>query len=193
MKYSYSVCYCRECIKMDLKDRNRYDSNEAYCTEYRKYYNTNSKACSSHFVYNEALEDRDGCYITTAIVDILGLKDNTPYLEKLRNFRDNVMRKDENLKKILIEYDIVGPIISLNLLDDENKYEKSIDMLSNYIIPISFLLDMKKYNEAVIRYEMMVNNLINTYSIEKINVDENKINTKNIGKGHKVKLKNKFI
>lgn len=193
MQHPYYVCYCRECMKMDLKDRNRYDSNKAYCTEYRKYYNPNSKACSGHFVYNESLEDRSGCYITTAIVDILGLKDNTPYLEKLRNFRDNVMQKDENLKKILIEYDIVGPIISLNLLDDENKYEMSIDMLSNYIIPISFLLDMKKYNEAVIRYEMMVNNLINTYSIEKINVDENKINTKNIGKGHKIKLKTRFI
>lgn len=188
MSYYYAYCYCRECLKMDLEDRNRYNRNEAYCTQYHKYYNPNSKACSGYFEYNESKQD-SSCYITTAICETLKLSDDNYYLETLRNFRNNFLSKNESLKSILIEYDTIGPIISYNLKEDSLKKEKSLIMLNEYIKPIVKLIEEKEYVKAIIKYEEMTNNLLNSYNIERIVVDTSKVDTNNIGKGHKIKTK----
>lgn len=187
MSYYYTYCYCRECTKINLNDRNPYDKNEAYCTEYHKYFNPNSPACSRHFEYNEKLKN-NGCYITTAICNILGFNDDNIYLNTLRNFRDNYMINDENLKPLLIQYDIVGPMISHNLNEDPFKRTKSLMMLELYIKPIVNNINNQNYSNAIIMYEQMTNELLNSYNIIQKEIN-NDIDTTNIGKGHKIKIK----
>lgn len=188
MSYSYSVCYCYECTKLNLNDQNRYDPEKYYCTEYNRYINKCDHACSNHFVYNEALK-RSSCFITTAVCEILGLSDDNIYLTSLRNFRDNYMMQSEELKKILVEYDLVGPIISICIKNDTFKRTKSLMMLELYIKPIYNLLNNKKYSEAIDRYIDMTHELMISYNIKRPTYDIDQIDTENIGRGHKIKIK----
>lgn len=192
MSYSYSVCYCYECIKIDLNDQNRYDPSKYRCTEYGRYINKNDHACPTHFVYNESLK-RSDCFITTAMCDILGLDDDNIYLNKLRSFRENYMRYDTNLIPLLVEYDTVGPVIAFNLKNDVFKDIKSLMILELYIKPICSLIDEKKYSDAILKYQKMTNELIEDYSLEVKDYNIDDIDTTNIGKGHKIKLKTKEV
>lgn len=187
MGYYYAYCFCRECMKMNLKDINRYDNQECYCTQYHRYINKNDKACSLHFEYNETLSKQSGCYITTAICKQMGLEDNCEYLNKLRNFRENVLKKDPNYYYILYEYDIIGPIICENLKEDPFKNIRSLIILENFIKPIIDLIDNREYTEAINKYTEMVNELKSFYNIPDIDYENIDINIDNIGKGYKLK------
>lgn len=188
MSYSYSVCYCYECLKLDLSDQNRYNPEKYYCPEYRQYVDKNDRACSRYFVYNESLK-RDGCFITTAVTNILGLNDDNVYLNKLRNFRENYMRFDDELKKILLEYDVVGPAISISLKNDTFKRTRSLMMMELYIKPICQMLDNKLYTNAINKYIEMVSELKDVYNINMPTYNIEDIDDQEIGKGHKVKIK----
>lgn len=190
MSYSYSVCHCYECIKMDLSDQNHYDPSKYYCSEYMCYLNKNDRACEKYFVYNESLK-RNSCFITTAICDILKLDDDNIYLNKLRSFRENYMRHDKDLIPLLIEYDIKGPIIAYNLKNDSFKKTKSLMLLELYIKPICKLLDDKLYTDAIEKYKTMTNELSEFYNIKNINYNIDNIDTTDVGKGHKIKIKTK--
>ena len=188
MSYYYSYCYCWECNKINLDDKNPYNKNEDYCMAYRKYVDPNSHACSRYFEYNEKLKN-NGCYITTAICNILGMDDNNIYLNSLRSFRDNVLAKDDNLKMILAQYDIVGPMVSYNLNNDPFRRTKSLMLFELYIKPIVKLLANKQYTEAILKYEQMTNELIDSYAIKKKDINMNELDLNDIGKGHKIKIK----
>jgi hypothetical protein len=179
---------------MDLKDYNKYDSNECYCTQYHKYYNPNDKACSSYFVHrndpnNLTSSYSSGCYLTTITCELSGLDDNCEYLTKLRSFRENYMKKDSNLIPILIEYDIIGPKIVNSLKNDNFKNIKAFMMLELYIKPIVKLLDEKKYTQAIQKYISMTEQLKEFYQIETPNIQINEdIDISDIGKGHQLQL-----
>lgn len=140
MSYSYTACYCRECLCMDLEDRNPHDRTKAYCSAYRKYYNPNSKACSRYFEYDENRRPSTGCYLTTIICNILGMEDHGESLECLRNFRDNYMLNHPELYPMLIEYDLIGPKIAEHISEDT-----LVDFLlhNHFILHIFFLLHKK--------------------------------------------------
>ena len=188
MGYSYSVCYCRECLKMDLTDRNKYDSNYAYCTAYHKYYPINDKACSTYFEYDESRnKSGGGCYITTIVCDILGHPDNCETLTILRNFRENYMRLDETMISILIEYDMVGPIISEKIKESINKKTIAEHLFSTYLKNVVEKLKNQKFCCAIEEYTKMVNLLTSYYEIDcKYDINEIDYDQNQVGKGHKV-------
>lgn len=177
----YSACVCRECECMDLSDTNSYD--EAYCTEYRKYYNPNDRACSKHFKYNNQRNPRsDNCYITTVIDYTMG--GETDYLKILRDFRDNFMKKDNDLLSILYEYDVIGPVLAHNLSNDSQKKFMCNQLLSNYILPIVDLIKNDQKYQAVIKYTEMINSLKTIYKTTSVDLDY-KVNKDTItGKGY---------
>lgn len=196
MSHYYSYCYCKECENMDLSDRNRYDQNEAFCTVYRKYYNPNDRACSDkNFVYKTSLENYSGCYITTIVCCIMNLEDDCIYLETLRNFRDNYMKFDPNLLPILLTYDLIGPKIAENLLNDPLKNEKAVALLENFIKPITSYINNGNYTIAIEKYEKMTSILASFYHIDipNIDIEQIDIDINDIGKGHKLLIKSKEI
>ena len=184
MGYSYSVCQCNDCLKMDLSDRNRYDNNEAYCNVYHRYININDRACCyEHFIYDENRRNNtsSGCYITTTMCNVLGFDDNCDYLNKLRNFRENYIKQDINLYPILFEYDIIGPSISKSIYNDPKKKKVCLCLFKNYIIPIVNLIDTSEYNDAICKYQEMTNNLKILYGLN-MEVKEYNYNIKTLGK-----------
>lgn len=122
-------------------------------------------------------KDRNACYITTIVCNLLGFSDNCGILNTLRKFRNDVMQKDIAYKKVLYEYDTIGPKIACNLDKDfRNSEDKDLvfELYNFYIQPTARLVDEKKYDEAVARYSEMTNALKEYYGIdEDINVDEN--------------------
>jgi len=116
---------------------------------------------------------------------ILGMDDNNIYLETIRNFRNNVLQKDEQYKPILVEYDIIGPKIATVLNNDPLKENIAKIYFQNCIIPIIDFINEKRYETAITLYINMTNNLKAFYGIGDQNITIDEIDNADIGKsGH---------
>ena len=145
---SHYSSYCKyNGYKCDLlsKNKNKTNSNS---------YNPNNNNTSSD------------CFITTVVCNILGKKDNDKVLDSLRNFRDKVLQKDDKYKEILQSYDTVGPIISSFIINDKNREKISNGLYKEALLPISKLVEKKKYNKACEKYYIMTLMLINYYKFK---------------------------
>ena len=107
-----------------------------------------------------------GCYLTTVLCEILKANDNNPFLNTMRSFRGNILQKDDKYKQLLVEYDIIGPEIAKNLINDPLKYQIAANAFGKYIKPITDLIRKKDYEQAVNMYVEMTNKLKSFYNIE---------------------------
>ena len=107
-----------------------------------------------------------GCYLTTAMCYILGYPDNNYYLETLRNFRDETLKKNTKYFPILLTYDVIGPQIVKNLLVDPNKEVIAKRLFSEYITKAVTAIENNKIEEAINIYVAMTHTLASRYSIE---------------------------
>ncbi len=165
---------CSECKFLDLNDKDRY--GDYYCTIKHKYYPLGDSTCGS-FTYREnkstsPISMGGYCYITTAVSQILGHEDNCFYLEELRKFRNQVMKKEVDCYTMLEEYKIVGPKIVEKLIQDQQKKQISEQLLQEYIIPAITSINKQHEEEAINIYISMTNSLLNYYQIES-NINEN--------------------
>lgn len=145
---------CRYCSSMDLSDQNKW--GECYCKRYGKYYDPDSSGCGHNDHESDGKETEGGCYLTTAMCEILGKPDDCYELETLRNFRENYMRNTEEGKKLLQEYDLISPPIVKKLLNRIDRNVIANIMLNDYInVAIEMILN-KKYETAIEKYKSMV-------------------------------------
>jgi hypothetical protein len=169
---------CGDCLLMDLKDR-KYD-NEYYCWDKGRYYPTNRSACYD-FVGTPA--HSSSCYITTIVCDILGYSDDCQMLKTLRDFRENILKPDENMHPLLQEYDQIGPIISNNLATDQDRKLAALELLS-FLNPCCEAIMNKEYNKAIEIYKSMVLFLKLKYNLLREKVDYSiKAPIEELGKG----------
>ena len=147
---------CADCAKMNLNDQNRW--GEFWCGERGHYYPGSDSICG-YFVERGG----GGCYLTTIVVDCLGYDDYCQYLQKLRRFRDHVMKKNKKYDDLLREYDHVGPILAHAIEADESKRNVAEALFQNYIRPVCDLLDKGRHDDAVALYKDMVVKLENRY------------------------------
>ena len=117
-----------------------------------------------------------GCYITTIVCNVLGKKDDDSVLQNLRVFRDTVLQKDEKYFNILKEYDTIGPIIADCRANDKFREVIALETYQKSILPIHYLIHHKKYEEAITRYHLMTQLLIDYYGL---NEEYNIIKSKN--------------
>lgn len=175
--------YCRECLNMDLSDHNKYDYNECFCSWFRKYFNPNSQACSTHFDQRE--KSVSGCYLTTIMCEILNEPDDCDILKKMRFFRDSYLQINPEFYPILYEYDQIGPIIKEKLKNDNFKNMISFMMKELYLKPIILNIENKEYDKAIILYREMFLELKNFYKLNDIEIkEENKTKVKQLGHGY---------
>ena len=149
----------------------------SYCEAYSRDYNTKKNAleCANSNIGG-------GCYLTTIICKVLKLPDNNIYLQTIRNFRDNYLQQDIKYKKLLVEYDIIGPQIAKALENDPVISKLYFD---RYIRVISALIQGKDYNLAIKKYVEMTNSLKNFYGITDQNLTIEAINNADIeNSGH---------
>ena len=150
------------------------DYEKGYCEYYRSYYYPSEDGCNHY-------SDRR-CYVTTEICNLLGYDNECHILKVSREFRNEVLKKDKKYKKLLNDYDIVGPIIAKNLKEefsnDEDK-EMVIDLFNFFVLPTVSLIEEKRYDEAIKRYAGMIIGLEEYYCINKISLGPDQIDYTN--------------
>ena len=156
---SWYVNTCADCVYMDLKERCKYDNSRAWCSERRDYYPPTDRACSSRFKYDEARTSSSGCYLTTITHEILGYADTCDTLQTMRLFRDEVLMKDEKYQNLLLEYDVVGPVLADAIRKSRKPKEISRFLFDTYIEPTKNCIQMGKFELAVFIYTYMVEEL----------------------------------
>lgn len=162
------INYCGNCEYYDLNQK-EYWGNRYYCVKTCKYKENNEEACSKYI----DRQKKPDCFITTVVCNKLGYRDNCEYLMNLRNFRESYLKMSPEGRKLLQEYDQIGPIIS-NELSVCNEVD-SILLMDKFIIPCSEAIRLGKYDAAITIYYNMVCGLKERFShaLEGITVDYN--------------------
>ncbi len=183
--------YCSECTYLDLstgdiygkffcdKRLERHTALDLECYNFCTAYSRSSSEIKSAEEYSKNHSSGSSCFITTMICNILKVNDDNYYLNSLRKFRNNVLQKDEKYKSILVEYDIIGPIISKYLSKDPKRYRISANAFYKYIKPITLSIEQNNYDVAINSYMDMTNKLKNFYNID-VNIDMETINKADI-------------
>lgn len=191
------MAVCAECTYLDTQDKNdsgafwcnmkleRHLATDPECGRFCRAYSRNENTISNAIEYSNNHTNSSLCYLTTMICNILKMNDKNIYLETIRNFRDNVLKNDEQYKQLLVEYDIIGPKIA-SALDNDPLKDKIAQMYFNYyIIPIINLIQNNKYKEAVNKYVDMTAKLKSFYNINDYSISIEDINNADINlSGH---------
>lgn len=166
--------YCAACTYMgeredcgkywcERKGEDRYAS-DAKCSSFCEAYSRSNS--SRQNMYNtSANASQSSCYLTTIMCQLLGYSDDNYYLNKLRFFRDNVMKKDSNYIPLLLVYDVIGPMISSKLAHDEYGHEIAQVYFDKYITKSVHAIECEKYQEAINIYTAMTDALAERYGI----------------------------
>lgn len=130
------------------------DHYRRYCRDY------NYRECPTY-----RYEESSGCFITTVLCNVLGLPDNHETLNTLRNFRDNILQKDESYKEILQVYDSIGPMVADKIMKDDNREEIALDLYKSSLLPIVEEVNNNNYNRAIKHYLYMTLFLVSDYNL----------------------------
>lgn len=181
--------YCCDCEHLNRKDEYKdwFSGDTKYrckaCWQYKK---LTDSTCSS---FKEIKKDTgsytpSGCYITTIVCDILGYEDNCELLTVLRNFRDTTLKSNPIYFPLLIEYDIIGPIISRYISKEKNNYNFALGLMNYFLLPCANLIKNGDINGAIEAYTNMVNQLRDEFEIPHYSVNDNmQIELEILGKG----------
>lgn len=168
---------CGSCIHLNPNDKRNYTY---YCDLVKKYRRMEDSCLRTETFFTrcgyeedkgrdlEALYKMDnpgGCYITTIMCEILGFKDDYKDLQVIRAFRDNVLQKNPSYISILMEYDVIGPVISNYLKNDLNAVNIARTFVRTHIAPVVVFIEAGHFDLAIAKYVEMVNILKNMYGI----------------------------
>lgn len=103
-----------------------------------------------------------GCYITTAVVEIMGLSDDCSLLMTIRKLRNEIMQNDPQYKDLLMKYDALGPIVAMALRRDENKMAVAQDIMIE-LERARELIESENFETAIALYSDMTHALIRKY------------------------------
>lgn len=180
----YGKYYCN-------KKWDRHLATDTACSSYTKAYSRSNSSINNAIDYSNSKQN-SGCYITTILCGILKLNDSNYYINTLRKFRNNYLRYNQEYNHLLVEYDIVGPVICRNLIIDSQNKLIAAKLFYNYISPTVSLIEDKMLVDAIVRYTMMVNKLKEIYGISTsiTNKDISECNIELAGHGKYIKKYN---
>ena len=133
------------------------------CYRFCEAYGRSNNARENMYIISK--NSGSSCYLTTIMCVILNYKDDNYYLNTLRSFRDNVMKKDPKYFPLLITYDTIGPIISYELMKDKDKKEIATAFFNNYITKSVMAIEENKYETAINIYKAMTYELAIKYHL----------------------------
>ena len=190
------MAQCAECTYLDICDKRdgkfwcdkqleRHFAFDPECSRFCKAYNREYCTIQNALDYSKNHSSYSSCYLTTMLCTMLNLKDDNIYLKTIRSFRSNILQKDEKYKKILVDYDIIGPKIAEALYNDPLNEKIANIYFNKYITNIVFLVINERNIEAVNKYIEMTNELKNLYGLNNFNTSIEEINNADIKKsGH---------
>lgn len=183
---------CGECLYLDFNNKERYSSKDKYyCNEMHRYVEPTDRACRYYSYDKSHNNDRNkggyqqsGCSFSVIIRDILGFADNCELLNVLRNFRENILKKDEQYLPILLEYDQVSPLICEQLQQDENIYNYCLEFFKKFLVHFAYAFKDNNIPDAIEIYKNMFYELKEKYGFSNIKIDLNaSYDLETLGKG----------
>ncbi len=124
--------------------------------------------------------DNPGCYITTVVCDVLGFEDNCVVLSDIRELREKYLSKNEKYKRLLVEYDILGPLIANSIACSPKKFEISKTIYDEVLVDAAKLINEKQYEKATNLYFGMTKGLLVGFGYGNEKVDEETIKNSDI-------------
>ena len=166
--------YCAACTYMGENDdcgkywcskkgEDRYAS-DARCGNFCEAYSRSNYSRQNMYDVSKNASS-SGCYLTTMMCQLLGFKDDNYYLNTLRSFRDNVMKKNGEYIPLLITYDVVGPMIAKKLGEDKHGREIAQVFFQEYITKSVAAIEEEKNKEAINIYIAMTDALAERYNV----------------------------
>ena len=184
---------CSQCLNLDFTNKEKYCSKDRYwCKKRHEYREPGEIICPYDFIYNpncnKAPKDGytpSGCYITTIVCNVLGYSDDCELLTTLRNFRDNFLKLNINYLPLLLEYDIVGPKISEEIINIPDNYNFCLNLMKNFLLPCASYINNNNFDVAINTYQNMVLYLMKKFGITHpiITTIPDNYDLNNIGKG----------
>lgn len=188
---------CAYCTYLDLddvdtegrywcdKNLERHPATDTKCSKFCKAYSRSDSAIKNAIEYSQSYISSSPCYLTTILCSILNLNDDNIYLKTIREFRKNILQKDEKYKPLLVEYDIIGPKIAECISNDPLKRKIAEIYFNKYIVDIFSLILNKQTDKAIEQYKKMTNDLKHFYKLNNYNITVEQINNADIEKsGH---------
>ena len=147
---NYSAKWCKACVEAIV---NRWNENFK----------------ETNISYGTYAEIKSGfktklCYITTAVCESLNKSDDCVELNLLRNYRDNILAKEEGGSDIIQEYYNIAPTIVKRINRSINPSEVYASLYKDYILGCIENIENEKYEECKESYISMVNELKNKYA-----------------------------
>lgn len=160
---TYDGC-CGSCVSMNTNDYVGH-KDHCYCTVRRQYYDLHERKCCyyEYDKYKDYYDLNHRWHVVSAIMRKLNLKESYECISLLQNFRKNFIDKDNKYTHMLVLYDIVGPVIAECLFNDCDSYELCKKLCSEFLIDVIVMIKEGKNEEALKKYEEMVNLLIRIY------------------------------
>lgn len=165
--------YCAACTYMKEEqyygkfwcEKNGYrPATDVKCGSFCEAYGRSNTSRENMLSYSQNYGN-SGCYLTTIMCKLLGYDDDNYYLNKLRNFRDNVMQTNPIYIPLLLKYDVVGPVISERLANDPEGKTIANTFFNNYISKAVIAINEKEYQSAINIYTDMTKVLAKKYNI----------------------------
>lgn len=185
--------YCKDCPssrwdggegKYFCTNKYKFVDDFDYCYDHPYYSSNDDDDNDNSYSYGDDDSNSDDysvCYITTATCNILGMDDDNEYLNTLRKFRNDIMKKNIKYHKMLVLYDIVGPKISKSLINDPNKLNIS-NVIMNKVKSSIMSINNHNYDEAISKYYEMTKGLASYYGIVIPEISDDLVNSFNIEK-----------
>lgn len=101
-------------------------------------------------------EKKSGCFVTTAVCEILGKDDKCYELEVLRKFRDTRLLTNDNLKVLVYQYYEISPRFVSIIKNHSDREKFAQNVLENHIQSIILAIEAGKDLEAVEKYKNML-------------------------------------
>ncbi len=158
--------WCEKTDQYLFADSTDAENCRRYCERWRMDMHKGDEAIAAAKRYKEASTPYTpvGCYITTAVVNILGLKDDCPLLQTLRFLRGYYLQEDPQYRDLLETYDVYGPAIAEAIVHDEQAH-KMAERLYVYLAKAQKLAARGHIESAIALYEDMTRGLIEKYVI----------------------------
>lgn len=108
-----------------------------------------------------------GCFLTTTVVEVLGMEDNCRELSMMRKLRSEYLLEHEEGRAIMADYYAKSNAISqgLNLLSDKKAYCQNI--MDNHIKLVAGLVEKGAYQSATEMYLEMVDEVMDNLKIRR--------------------------
>ncbi|MBM6825938.1 CFI-box-CTERM domain-containing protein [Mordavella massiliensis] len=143
-------CKCKDCEYIDPTEKNGY---KWYCT-YRRTYEDPDEIKECRY-YKERGSGSGGCFLTTVCCEEKGLPDDCYELTMMRKYRDEVLKKTEQGRKIIDFYYEQAPRIVKQIKKSDKKKE-ICEWIYNEIYKVVKQFEKGCLNEAGNRYLLMM-------------------------------------